>query len=243
MTRLILISIVALLMIACERENKLCLKKAGTQGQLRQDLPIVSSLEINDEIDVEFVRDTTNFAIVKAGSNILPMISFEQDGDAVVIQNNSKCNWYRNYDKNKVIVEIHSSQIYNITINNGSNFTTPDTIHGGKLFMNFWESGGDCNLKINIDTLKLAMHTGPTTVNVAGQANMSYFYSAGDALIDAYNLHTINADIHHAGVNDYFIKCTGDVGIQLRSIGNIFLKGSPNLIYQTVTGTGNIIFE
>lgn len=243
MTRLILISLTAMIMIACERENKLCLRKAGSPSQSQHDLPEVSGLEINDEIDVEFVRDTQNFALVSAGSNILPMISFEHDGDVIALHNNSKCNWYRDYDKNKVSVEIHSSTIYNITINNGSNFSTPDTIRSGKLFINFWESGGDCDLKLNIDTLKLALHTGPTTVNVAGQANMSYFYSAGDALINAYNLHTINADIHHAGVNDYFINCTGDLGIQLRSIGNIFLKGSPTIIYQTITGTGHIVFE
>lgn len=243
MTRLILISLTAMLMIACDRENKLCLRKTGSPSQSQHDLPEVSSLEINDEIDVEFVRDTQNFALVTAGSNILPMISFERNGDVIALHNNSKCNWYRDYDKNRVSVELHSSTMYNITINNGSNFATPDTIRGGKLFIHFWESGGDCNLKLNIDTLKLAMHTGPTTVNVAGQANMSYFYSAGDALINAYNLHTTNADIHHAGVNDYFINCLGDVGIQLRSIGNIFLKGSPTIIYQTVTGTGNIVFE
>lgn len=243
MIRFLFILGLLLLMAGCSRDNKLCLKKAGIPAQSKIDLDAVSSLDINDEIDVEFYRDTGNYAVIKAGNNIIPMISFELQNNAIVLTNNSGCNWYRNYEKNKVIVEIHSSTISDITINNGSNFSTPDTIHSGNLTMNFWESGGDCQLKLDIDTLKLALHTGPTTIDAFGNIEMAYFYSAGDARINAYELETINADVHHAGVNDYFLNCTGNISIQLRSIGNIFVKGSPSIISETITGSGSLVLE
>jgi len=225
----------------CKREGKLCLSKAGEQVTLEVPLGDFKHLECYDNIDIVVIQDTINKAVINGYENVLSTLTFDQSASNLKIQKAATCDWYRDYNKNKVTIELHCTNLNKITFFDAGNISSSDTLYFNHFEIEGWDVSGSVNLLISSDTLNVFMHTGPATLNLSGESTELYAYSAGSGEIDLSELRGENVTINNSGIADIKSWCTNSLGYELKSFGNIIITGNPTVIYANDTGEGEFI--
>jgi hypothetical protein len=89
---------VELFLFSCKKENMNdCFTDRGLTAVEKRKLDVFRNIKLGKRIQLVLIEDTVNYAIVEAGSHLLPSIVTSVEGEVLTIQNNNKCNWVRTY--------------------------------------------------------------------------------------------------------------------------------------------------
>lgn len=230
-----------ILLFSCKREGKLCLSKAGDPVEIEIQLESFNILECYDNIDVIIIQDNMNKALITGHEEVLSTLTLDQDSEILKIQKAAKCDWYRDYNKNKVLVELHCTDLNKLSFFDAGEITCKDSLFFNHFEIEGWDVSGSVDLNISSDTLNVFLHTGPATLRISGAATELYAYSAGSGEIDLCELKAENATINNSGIADIKSWCTNSLGYELKSFGNIIVNGNPTILYANDTGEGSFI--
>ncbi len=239
--RSILIISLCFVFAGCQRDGKLCLRKAGEPGSQTVELEPFTQLIAQDNIEFIIVPSNEHKMVIEAGANIIPTIQYGLSGDSLIVENKSACKWYRRYSKSQVKIFLYMNELTSVKMYHGGSVSSDDTLRGNKLELQAFDSGGSFDLLVNVDTLSTGLHTGPTDATITGICETAYCYSASDGFIDCRNLRAKSCFVNHSGQNDFYIWCTNYAGLQILREGNIYLKGNPPIVEGTFTGEGQLI--
>jgi hypothetical protein len=226
----------SLALAACSADHDTdCLKSNGTvvteHRAVDRRLRMVA---VYDNVDLIIVPDTTTYAEVRAGENMLRDIEFSTPSgpEQLVIKNTSRCNWVRSYNTPRE-VRLHVAQPhrrfqieqygYGLISNDGQ--WAQDT-----LALRLW-SAGDFNMNLRAAYLSVDSYdAGDITLH--GTAEEFHPNCGTNGFLFASDLDTRYCYFYtfNEWQGDMHVRTHGNLGGTLNGSGRLFYTGIPTYI-------------
>ena len=243
-TRVIISSIIILFFVSCEKvENRSCIKTIGADQVKNIDLPFFNKLQLYERIKFELVQDTINKVIFRGGENLLTKIDFKISEDTLIIRNNNKCNFLRNYSK-IVTAEVHFKELNQLRYFGTELLTNKGVLNLPWFNLSIESSSGSVNLNLNSSVI-YASSGNYGDFNIAGKTNIAFIYNNSNGYCNTYNLlvkDSIKVSSRTMGIMKINAHNTL-LNAEILNGGNIFYKGNPSSILLKKTGKGELIKE
>jgi len=228
---------------SCRKENRNdCITRTGNDVTVTRPLPFdFTKLIIDRKVDVILVQDSTNFATVTAGENIIDNIVTQQkENNTLRISNDNKCNWVRSF-QNKFTVTLHYKKLQQIYYTGSGDVTCQNTLITDSLRIDSYSGAGAMHIKIKSSSAWWNFHTGTTNVKLEGDVGVSYVYDAAVGPLDARDLKTGYTFCTNKGDNDLYINVEKELGALVTYTGNVYYTGNPYKVITTTLHTGKVI--
>jgi hypothetical protein len=195
-----------------------------------------------DYIDYNFIQDSTDKVVLRAGENLLSHISTEFDQGVLSISNENKCNWLRALPVS-IEVDIHFKEL-DLVYNESSGTSRSMGVWRQDSFTwQNWHTASKTYLNIEADQGLISTNAGGSLIELAGSVDYVDLYLSGVCQIKAKNLIANSAFAHNVGSGDIELTVIGGALYwNIESHGNIIYHGSPNQVVGFgQTGNGSLI--
>lgn len=221
--------LIIVLMVSCKKENA-CFKSTGENVTELRKVDGFHKIHIEDKVDVVIRKDTSQIIEIKGGKNVISGIKTAVFDETLMIANENKCDWIRNYGK-VVQVIVPCTLLDSIYFNSSGNTQIIDTLTENKIYVSCTSAGGSLTLKVNSTQLFVDLHTGTEDVTVEGRSNEAYIYS-GDARgqLNAKDLLCDSVYINHNGSGDLYVNSQFKIDAFIQNIGTVKYRGSPFIV-------------
>lgn len=225
---------------ACEKDNFCnCLKNEGSTITETRMLQAFENIELNNNVDVILTSDTTTYAVLTCGKNLVDGIETEVVNNTLVIRNINRCNWLRDFE-NKFTLNVHYQKLNHIVYYGSGNISCADSIKSNSLMVESWNGTGNLSFLFGGSELYLKLHTGTADMEASGKADLIYIYTAGNGYIRAGSLVTSHAWVNTKSTGDCEVNAGNILDVNIAYNGNVYYHGSPADIRKIITGSGNL---
>ncbi|MEI6682714.1 MAG: DUF2807 domain-containing protein [Bacteroidota bacterium] len=231
---------VIFILAGCAKNGGVCFSTNGTIVQEVRNLPAFTRVDIQNNVDLVLSTDTGTRVTVEAGQNIIGGISTKVDGGTLVIRNNNKCNWMRDYSK-QIKVYIATDKIWKVLYNGSGNITSTGVLKQDSINVEVWGGCGTIDLNMDVRLGIFSLNMGTVDFHLHGLAGTTSVFSGDYGLYDARDLKTYYTYITNKGTNDCYVQAMIDLEATIASIGNIYYAGKPQSFKIKVTGTGQLL--
>ncbi|MBK9149286.1 MAG: DUF2807 domain-containing protein [Flavobacteriales bacterium] len=232
-----------IVLAGCQREQwDDCVTSTGSNQVEERAVPAFSSVEIEDRVDLVFEARATGSVAVEGGANLIGQVVTDVKDGTLSIRNDMRCRWVRSF-KPRITVHVPAEGICRITLRGTGDISCADTLRCDYLLVEQWGAEGSVDLKVDVDRLDIALHTGAGDALITGACNEANLYSGIMAPIDASGLRASTVRVNNSSVADIRCWAVNELEAQVRSAGDVFYKGDPASVQSVITGSGRLIPE
>jgi hypothetical protein len=201
-----------------------------------------SRIDIKNIFDITLVQDSMNVVLVTCGSNLQSSVSANVNDSILTVDQDTKFNWSRKYERIKL--EIHLTSLSEINIRKPISLNTKGILTGNRLQLMDWNQVSEVNLSLAYHAVGLYMVSDNFGhYNLKGKCNSTYFEGWGSCEVQADSL--VIADycfVKHRGIGNVYVNVIGQLGVSLECSGNVYYTGNPTQInIEQETSTGRLI--
>lgn len=241
MPRRLLLLVLLILTVSCSKEHEFdCFKSTGPMTRETRILANFTRIDLNDNINLTIRTDTTCFAVVEAGENLLDGIITEVANGTLYLRNDNRCNWVRNFRK-PVNVIVGMGQPERISYYGYGDVQCLDTLRAHDFTFDCWNGSGSIRLLISTDRSYLNIHIGRADLEAAGRSNVSFVYLNDVAVIDNRNLSSDLCYLRTKSTGDCRVRVARELEATIEYSGNVLYSGNPDRVQKQGNGTGRII--
>jgi putative autotransporter adhesin-like protein len=238
-----LIIISAFFISSCKKEHLFdCFKSSGKTITVERPVSYFNSMDAYNDVNVILHSGATGKVEITGGSNIIDGIITSVENDKLIIRNENKCNWVRDF-KNKFTVDVWVDSLNFLTNYGSGNITFRDTLYTFEFEYDNWNASGSVKMKFNGDRIHVNIHTGSADLEVSGFAGINYLHFNGYGYMNFKELKTHITYITSLNSGDCRINVRDDLIAKISYIGNIYYSGNPHNLITSITGTGQLIHE
>lgn len=237
---LLMLPIAGIIFTGCAKNGGVCFSTNGAIVQEVRNIPAFTRVDIQNNVDLVLSTDTGMRVRVEAGQNIIGGITTIVDGGTLVIRNNNKCNWMRDYSK-QIKVYIATNKIWKIMYNGSGNISSTGTLKQDSINVEVWGGCGTIDLNLDVRLGIFSLNMGTVDFRLHGSAGITSVFSGDYGLYDARDLKTYYTYITNKGTNDCYVQAMIDLEATIASIGNIYYAGNPQSFKIKITGTGKLL--
>ncbi len=198
-------------------------------------------LNLSSNVDVIVHKDSTARITVTAGENLLKGIQTINENGALKITNTNTCNWVRKLNP-QLTVDVYTPELLSIFCEDATgNITFADTMESNEFRLDSYASMGSYTLKLKNNITTLALHNGPADLIASGTTQTLYQYNAGFGELNSEALKSVQCYATNKGTNNSYLYATDVLEVKIEYNGNIYYRGNPANIIQTVNGNGRLI--
>jgi hypothetical protein len=242
--RVIVASFFILCFVSCKKvEKRGCIKTVGAEQVKDIDLPFFNKLQLYERIKFELVQDSVNKVILRGGKNLLTKIDLRISEDTLIINNNNKCNFLRNYSK-IVTAEIHFKELIELKYFGTETLTNKGVLNLPWFALSILSSSGSVDLNLNSNVI-YASSGNYGDFNLSGKTNFAFFDINSNGYCNTSNL-LVKDSIKVSSRTMGIMKVNADntlLNVEIKNGGNVFYKGTPSSILLKKTGKGELIKE
>lgn len=232
--------LVVLILTGCSKENRWdCFKSYGDEVSERRELNAFHSVLVEGRIDVEYHFDSTYYAVVQFGDNVVEHIETKVENGRLKIGNNATCNWVRDLSK-RPLIKIHAPQIEFWENRCSGDITFKDTLRAARFYYDQWESNGNAKLLLATDTAGISMHVGYCDVEVFGSTTLAELYSSAPGRLRAKNFFSDLTLCNNTSIQDIELYAEDYLYAEINGRGSILYNGSPEEIDSNLNGEGEL---
>lgn len=236
-----------LLVISCEKPGD-CVKSTGPIVSKEYDGLAFTKIIVNKGIALEITQGDNYHVEVRTGENLINDIQVTVNGEMLVLEDNTSCNWVRDYGQTTVYVtapnltdiycktekeitsngSLHYPYLHLVSMDSADNFNgagTGDII----LEVNNAEIDVDCN---NVSRFYLSGTTSELSVN----------FFEGGGIFHGENMTADKVHIYHRGSNDMFVQPINEINGDIYNIGNVYSIFHPPIVTVIEHYQGRLIF-
>ena len=231
-----------LFLFSCKKENMNdCFTSRGVTAVERRELNSFRQIKLGKRIQLVLIEDTVNYAVVEAGSNLMPSIITSVEGEILTIKNQNKCNWVRTY-KDSILIKLHYTNLYSIEMTGASKITNQDTLRNSDtLRLEFRDASGDVNMMVENKRVEIIQHTGASDVTINGITDDLSIYMSGLGWGDYSKLYSKTVYLDTRSAADVKVYAQLRFDFKLRFSGDVYYRG-PGTVYSTsIIGDGKIV--
>lgn len=227
---------------SCNKEKAPdCLQKAGDRMSLNRVIPAFQSILIEDNIDIIYKSANVDFVTIEGPENLINEIITEVDDlNILSIRNENTCNFVRNLSPDFKITIY--SPIQSIINSGVGDITFVDTMLTEFFSLNCKNASGIQNLKLQSDSIYLAIEDGVASLNVSGNCQQLVIFHQGVNKVNAKDLHAESAALISNSINTLEARCDAYLYTRIQSKGDIIYYGEPDLIDLELEGEGSLVF-
>jgi hypothetical protein len=223
--------------VSCQKPG--CFEDGGAIVVTDRKANPFTKIELYNNINLVLKQDTVEKLKVEGGRHLLPNISTNIEGGALIIRNNISCNWLRN--PNEVITVYASVKRLEEVLYNGSgNITSTNTLTSDRLFFYSHEGAGNVNVSMQAGLGGAYIHQENADITLSGSCTRFFSYTNARGTIDFKNLQVAQMVIEYGGVRDATIQVTDSLNAILYHTGNLYYKGSPG-VKKVVHSSGQLL--
>ena len=230
------------LVSGCNNENAPdCFKESGKLETVTiTTFDSFETLVIHDDISVEIIEtENDDYFELSYGKNLLSKVDFESINDSLLVYNNNRCGWVRNF--NKPELKWYTSKATNTIISLSiGKIRNKDTLRNN-LQVRTENAISEVNLTVNNNYTRLSSNSA-TNFAINGFTDklqmISYF---GDGQYDSKNLVCREGDILQRGYNDMWVNAVETLKVRVENAGTVYYTGEPDL-QQQVSNGGKLVY-
>ncbi len=232
----------AIALVGCQREQwDDCVTGTGDQATEERNVGAFTAIELHDRIDLMLEARAAGTIAVEGGENLLGQIDTEVSEGTLRISSAMKCNWVRSF-KPRIAVHVPVQDLCRVALRGTGDVRCADTLRCGYFLLEQWGAEGSTELKVNVDRLDIALHTGAGDAVVSGICGSTGLYCGIMAPLDARALRADTARVNNSGVGDLRCWAVHHLEAEVRSVGDVYYRGDP-AVFSVVTGSGRLIRE
>jgi hypothetical protein len=227
------------LLYACKKENLFdCFKSTGDIVTERRSIEPFTETIIYDNANIIIVQDSLTYIEVEAGKNLLPLITTEIRDGKLVIENNNKCNWVRDFSV-PVNVYVHVPALRGLDTFGSGKISTQNTLTVDVFEIN---SRNTASIQLNIiaNEIYSKQHAAFGDNTISGSAGSLFVYNTGQGFCDCSQLTVNDATVISSTTGQTYVNACDDLHAEISYSGNVYYKGAP-VISSVITGTGKLI--
>jgi hypothetical protein len=228
-----------MLLFSCRKENLFdCFKSTGDIVTERRSIEPFTETIIYDNINVIIVQDSLTYLEVNAGENLLPLINTEIQNGKLIIENNNKCNWVRDFSV-PVNVYMHVPSLHILDTYGSGKIYSQNTLSVDVIEINN-RNTADIKLDIIANEIYSKQHAAFGDNTISGSCGFLFVYNIGNGFCDCNQLSTSRATVISNTTGQTYVNACDDLHAEIASSGNVYYKGAP-VISSVITGTGKLI--
>ncbi len=230
------------LLCGCQREQMdHCVMSTGNIHTELRSMDGYHSIDLDDRIDLVMEHGSATTIAVEAGENLIDQVITEVRDSVLYIRNDNRCNWVRSF-KPRITVSVPVEVVRKLTLRGTGDVTARDTIVRHEFGLEQWGAMGTVDLLLDVNVVKIGLHTGAGNVVIKGMAgHLAEYYSGMLGIIDASQLMARYVSINSSGVGDMRCWATDGMDVQILDAGDVYYRGDPLEFYSLITGTGRLI--
>lgn len=235
--------------IACEKPID-CIKSTGKIISKEINVPSFEKIVVHKGIAVVLKQSPIYKVEVQTGENLINDIEVTVENNILVLQDNTTCNWVRDYGETVVYISAPSiKEIYSRTEKNivsDGVLTYPSLlISASNRLDGMGGTGtgtGDYILQVNNNDLKINTNN-VARFTISGQTqNLNINVYEENGIIDTENLLANTINIYHRGSNKIVVHPIAVLNGELYNIGNVYSKTHPASVNVNAHYQGQLIF-
>lgn len=249
MKKLFIVLSLVLVLTSCEKPSE-CIESTG--DMVTRTIPVnpFTRIKVYRGIALVITQGPEYKVEVQSGSNLIDNIEVTQIDNQLVLKDNTKCNWLREYGQTTVYItapnleEIYSKTERNISSNGVLTYPilrlfALDKDGDGE------DGAGTGDFFINVNNGQLVIENNNVSryfiSGTTSEALLNLY--AGDGRIDAQNLTAQTIKVYHRGSNDMIVRPIQIITGKMLSTGNIILKNNPPVVDVQQLYQGHVIYN
>lgn len=217
-----------------------CFESTGSKTSEIRTLNSFSTIEVFNNVSVNWHRSNDQKLVVTCGSNLIDGIQTDVEAGILKIRNNNRCNWMRD-PGNTFLVDVYSPDLSAIICRTVGDITCKDTVRNSVFLAESWDGTGTIKLNLDVSEAYLKIHTGPVDIIANGHTDYCYLYNTGNGYIRAEGLQTSDAFVMSRSTGDCYVNSDNNLQVKIDYQGDIYYLGQPLNIQSQITGTGRLI--
>jgi hypothetical protein len=234
---LIILAIGLLYLAACDTDS--CLHGTGEKTSVKIETGYFGTLKVQGIFRMILVRDTTCFVEFEGGSKVLQYVSAENSESTLWLNNTNRCSFFRDYEK--VIAYVHFRHLNKIDLYEVCKVESQGaidsldfiTVQGPMAEINIVFNTNHFNFYNNRTTGGLYTFSG-----ICDRFRLSGYYIAK---INTDSLVARDMYVNNSSLSDIYVDATELLTVQLLNRGNIYYKGSPQIVIDSISGSGRLL--
>lgn len=242
--------IVLLLLYACNGEDALdCFQTSGSITTEEVSVSFFSKIRIEDDVSLVIKQGTSQEVLIETGDNLRNDVTVEVVDEVLIIKDNNRCNFVRDFGITKAIVTtpeltaIRNSSEFDVVGEGVLNFNSlslrSDTTGG----IENTRKSGDFNLTINCENLFVDAN-GFSAFYISGFTdNASIIFQDEIPKFEGRNLQINNLRILQRSANVMIVNPIESIRGSIRGTGNVIAVNRPPEVDVEEFFTGKLLFE
>ncbi len=224
------------LLISCESDK--CFYGSGKEITTVLNSDSFDVISVHGIFDVELVQDTCYYVEGIGGENIIENIEASVEKDSLLLYNHNSCFWLHGYKR--PLVRVHCHNLTRVDVFQASYIFSTDSITDN-LYITFQTMMAEADILVNNNQVfSYVHHTTSGRYKFRGKTKELIFTGFYTSVFDASELEAKKAVIQNYSTVDYKIWATEKLNVGIFNRGNIYYKGTPEIIIDTLTSTGNV---
>jgi hypothetical protein len=237
MEKKLLILLLAIVMTSCFKEENW---SAGPEVTHKIILGPFHTLELNSVFDILLVQDTTDYALVTCGQNLIDNIVITQNNDLLQLDQNTGLNWARTYKH--TLVELHFKMLSFIQINKSIRLETKSSVQSPDLSVQDNSPVSEIDITIDCNNFYMSVLRDNFGIyTVSGTTKNCRLEPDGSAHFKTMNLVADSCSFVHHGIGDCFVNAKRVLSGKIIRNGSIFYKYYPSLKLEIEKGSGKVL--
>lgn len=218
-----------------------CFKSNGKTIEETFSIKEVKVIHLHDNIHLTIQPDSIESIRLTAGSNLIDGIEVKQTDSILYLKNNNACNWTRDLST-MIDVLLHTSALHTIEYFGHGNIKTLSAIdYVNEFNLTIYHGYGDIDMEFNNRRLRIIYAQGAADMTLRGFTESFGIITGTMGPINARNLKANRVRVNHFGAADVWVYAINQLDAEIRSFGNIYYRGDPEINILQHTGTGRLI--
>lgn len=237
MQKIFLFMLAALALAACENDN--CFKPAGRHTLQTTSFSKLDMIVVKGVFDIELVQDTAFYIIASGPEQVVKGVDFEFQNDTLTCYHYTGCFWRS--DRSRPHLQIHFSDLQALHIDESCYLYSPDTLRDNfRLSIGTKVAEADL-LFSNTDVYFYIHKSSGGRYTFRGKTQKAFLMNFNTGLFDMSELECQSAKVLNYSIIDMKVNVSNQLSVQIYNSGNIYYKGHPVLIVDTLASTGRAL--
>lgn len=236
--------------MACNSEDALdCFQTQGNTVVTQVSVPVFSKIRIEDDVSLVIRQGDTREVLIETGENLLNDVSVTVEGETLVIRDDNRCNFVRDFGITKAIVttpiltEIRNSSEFHVVGEGVLRFPILELVSNTSGGVENSRKSGDFTLTVDCDFFLIDANgfSGFYIDGFADKANITF--QDETPRFEGPNLIVNDLRVFHRSANKMIVNPQERIRGNILSTGDVISLNRPPIVDVEEIYTGRLIFQ
>lgn len=238
------------LLLSCSGENANdCFQAAGKTIQRTFSMPFFSEIRIEDDVSLLIKQGPIQEVVIETGENLLNDISVVVEGEILIVKDNNRCNFVRDYGITKVFVttpdlkKIRNSSEFDVIGEGELQFPSLRLVSNTTEGIEDSRKSGDFVLKLKCENLWVEANgfSGFYLEGFTEKATIAFEDEV--PRLEARNLRVNELRIFQRSANKMIVNPIQSITGVIKGTGDVICVNHPPIVEVEQIYTGQLLFE